>query len=229
MTHACWLMKTRLCWCYLMFEWVVMRTDKKHFEKSCKEQYLCSFPLCSSHTVFKQWRFIQQPSLKTVIEWGSQVMMSNGTVSLKPCRTNLTFITQLLFLAKSCKPGRPIFYLLPLPPTPTPAFSPASRVERISLTSMCWTVYFIFLKCPETEHSSVNKYKATCMRALPSSEGKQMCSNECPSSASFCTFSVFEMLIFKWGTQGNMLKNKSALQCFSYWNCYGRSDGHVIW
>jgi len=34
------------------------------------------------------------------------------------------------------------------------------------------------------------------------------------------------MLIFKSGTQGNMLKNKSALQCFSYWNCYGRSDGH---
>lgn len=157
MTYACWLMKTRLCWCYLMFTWVVMRTDTKHFEKSCKEQYFCSFPLCSSHTVFKQWCFIQKPSLEVVIEWGSQVVMSSGTVSLKPCKTNLAFITQLLFLAKSCKPGRPIFYLIPLPPTPTPTFSPASRVERISLTSMCWTVYFIFLKCPETEHSSVNK------------------------------------------------------------------------
>lgn len=47
-------------------------------------------------------------SLNIVIE-RSQVMMSNGMVWLKPCRTNLTFMTQLLFLAKSHKPGRPIF------------------------------------------------------------------------------------------------------------------------
>lgn len=124
MNHACWLMKTRLCWCYLIFTWVLKRTDKKYFAKSCKEQYLYSFPLCSFHTVFKQWWFVQQPSLNIVIERGSQVLMSNGMVTLKPCRTNLTFITQLLFLAKSHKPGRPIFYLLPLPPTPkNPFFS----------------------------------------------------------------------------------------------------------
>lgn len=179
MNHTCWFMKARLCWCYLIFKWVFMRTEKKHSEKSCKEQYLCSFPSCSSHTVFEQWFLIQQPSLNTVIERGSRVMMSNGTVSLKPCSTNLAFITQLLSLARSHKPGIQFSTYSLFLPHQNPLFSPASRIERILLISMCWTMYFIFLNCTETEHSSANKYEATCKRRLPSSEGKQMCSEHC--------------------------------------------------
>lgn len=118
------------------------------------------------------------------------------------------------------------YWLLISPPPKKKKYFPcASRVERILLTSMCWTVYFVFLKCWETEHSSVNKYEATGRRPLPSSEGKQMCSNEHSSRASLCTFSIFQILIFKWDTQGNVLRNKLVLQCFAYWNCYGRSEG----
>lgn len=153
-------------------------------------------------------------------------MKSNGTVSQKACRTNLTFITQLFFLAKSRKLQTNFSTdSLFLPHTQKKSFPRASRVERILLTSVYWTVYFVFLKFWETEHSSVNKYEATGRRPLPSSEGKQMCSNEHSSRASLCTFSIFQMLIFKWGTQGNVLRNKLVLECFAYWNCYGRSEG----
>lgn len=161
-----------------------------------------------SHTVLKQWCFTQQHSLNIVVKRGKEVMMSKARVLLKPCRTNM-FHNKLALSCKRTQTGETnlLFVYFSSHTKKTPFF-PASRVERISLTSMCWIVYFILLKCPEREHYSVNKHETTCLRLLPSSEAKQMCSNEHSSSTSFCIFSIFQMQIFELGIQGHMLKNK---------------------
>lgn len=183
-----------------MIEWKV-------FTKSCKVQHLCSFSVllwyCTQAVIFHTANGIWN----IVIERGEEVMMSKVRVTLKPCRTNLFHNTVAVSCRRTQTEKTNLLYVFFLPHQKNPFF-PASRFERILLTSMCWIVYFILLKFPEREHYSVNKHETTCLRPLPSSEAKQIYSNEHSFSTSFCIFSIFQMQIFKWGIQGNMLKNK---------------------